>query len=72
MIKTTRYCDICGREQFSSSLFYDNFYQTFLPEPNYDGEIGLSEDKKDICKSCLKKLHWKIGEIKYPNRKCPD
>ena len=67
MIKTTRYCDICGREQHKN---YDNFYQTFLPERDYMGDINLSEDKKDICKECLNKLYWKIEELKPLDGKC--
>ena len=69
MIKTTRYCDICGREQYKN---YDNFYEMFLPERDIDGEIILSNDKQDICKECLKKIYWEISELKHPNRKCPD
>ncbi len=69
MIKTTKYCDICGREQHKN---YDNFYQMYLPERDYYEGIILSETKKDVCKDCLKELYWKISEIKHPNRKCPD
>lgn len=69
MIKTTRYCDICGREQHKC---YDNYYEMFLPERDYDGNIILSEHKKDVCKSCLKEIYWKLSEITHPNRKCPD
>ena len=69
MIKTIRYCDICGREQHK---FYDNFYQMLLPERDYNGDIILSENKSDICKECYKKIHNQINELKHPNRKCPD
>ena len=69
MIKTIRYCDICGREQHKT---YDNFYQMILPARDYMGDINLAEEKSDICKECLKNLHWKISELKYPDRKCPD
>ena len=69
MIKTIRYCDICGREQHK---FYDNFYQMLLPERDYNGDINLSENKSDICKECFKKIHNQINELKHPNRKCPD
>lgn len=69
MIKTIRYCDICGREQHKN---YDNFYQMYLPERDYCGGTILSETKKDVCSGCLRELYWKIGEIKHPNRKCPD
>ena len=68
MIKTTRYCDICDREQHKN---YDNFYHILLPERDYMGDINLSEDEKDICKECLNKLYWKIEELKHPDRKCP-
>lgn len=68
MIKTTRYWDICGREQHKT---YDKFYQVILPARDYMGDINLSEEKSDICKECLKNLYWKISELKYPNRKCP-
>lgn len=51
MIKTTRYCDICGREQHKN---YDTFYQMILPERDYMGDINLSEDKKIFVKSVLK------------------
>ena len=69
MIKTIKYCDICGREQYKN---YDNFYQMLLPELDYNGDIILSETRKDVCKNCLKELYWKIPEIKHPNRKCPN
>ena len=69
MIKTTRYCDICGREQHK---FYDDFYKMYLPELDDIGKITLSKERNDVCKSCLEKLYWKIPEIKHPNRKCPD
>ena len=65
MIKTTRYCDICGKE------IRDTFYQLILPETEYNGEMTLSEDIKDLCKSCLKNLHWKISELKYPDGRFP-
>lgn len=69
MIKTTRYCDICGREQHKT---YDTFYQMILPARNYMGDIILSEEESDICKECFKKLHWKISELKqHPDWKCP-
>lgn len=68
MIKTTRYCDICGREQHKA---YDNFYQMILPARDCMGDINLPEEKSDICKECLKNLYWKISELKYPDRKCP-
>jgi len=66
VIKTTRYCDICGKE-----IRNKIYYQLILPETDYNGEIILSEDKKDLCKECLKNLHWKISELKYPDGKCP-
>ena len=69
MIKTIRYCDICGREQQKN---FDRFFQLVLPERDYMGDINLSEDKKDICKECLNKLYWEISELKHPNRKCFD
>ena len=69
MIKTIKYCDICGREQHKN---YDVFYQMFLPKRDCMGDIILSEGKSDICKSCLKEIYWKLSEIKNPNRKCPD
>lgn len=69
MIKTIKYCDICGREQHKN---YDNFYQMLLPECDYNGDIILSENKKDVCKDCLRKLYWTMPEIKHPNRKCPE
>lgn len=65
MVKTTRYCDICGKE------IRDKFYQLILPETDYNGEMILSEDKKDLCKKCLQNLCWKISELKYPNGSCP-
>ena len=65
MIKTTRYCDICGNE------ICDKFYQLILPETDYNEEMILSEDKKDLCKKCLKNLYWKIDELKCSDRKCP-
>lgn len=61
MIKTTRYCDICRREQRKN---YDNFYQMYLPELDYDGDVNLSETERDICKECFKKIYWKISELK--------
>lgn len=64
MLKTTRYCDICNKE------ICGKFYQLILPETDYNGEIILSEDKKDLCKNCLKNLHWKIRELKHPDGKC--
>ena len=69
MIKTTRYCDICGREQHKN---YDNFYQMLLPKRDCMGDIILSEEKSDVCKSCLKKIYWELSGITHPNRKCPD
>lgn len=69
MIKTTRYCDICGREQRKC---YDQFFQLVLPARDIDGEIILPNDEQDICKECLKKIYWEISELKHPNRKCPD
>lgn len=69
MVKTTRYCDICNREQHKN---YDTFYQMYLPERDIDGAIILSDNELDICKECLKKIYWKISELKHPNRKCPD
>ena len=66
MIKTTKYCDICGREQHKN---YDTFYQMILPARNYMGDIILPEEESDICKECLKNLHWKINELKYPDGK---
>lgn len=68
MIKTIRYCDICGREQYKC---YDQFFQLVLPERDIDGDIILSSNEQDICKECLKKICWKIEELKHPNRKCP-
>ena len=68
MIKTTRYCDICGREQHK---YYDQFFQLVLPARDINGEIILPNDEQDICKECLKNLYWKISELKYPDRKCP-
>ena len=44
----------------------------YLPELDYDGNIDLSETKKDVCKDCLRELYWKMSEIKHRNRKCPD
>lgn len=70
MIKTIRYCDICGREQHKN---YDVFYQMLLPRHGIcTGDIILSEEESDICKQCLTKLYWKINELRHPNRKCPD
>lgn len=70
MVKTTRYCDICGREQHKH---YDVFYQMLLPRRDICTEdIILSEEESDICKQCLTKLYWKFNELRYPNRKCPD
>ena len=66
MIKTTRYCDICGKEINSI------YYQMFLPERNWDGNVTISLEKKDICQNCLKELYLKFSEIKHPNRKCPN
>ena len=55
MIKTTRYCDICGKEQHKT---YDTFYEMILPKRDCIMEdIILSEEKSDICKECLKKLY---------------
>lgn len=66
MIKTTRYCDICGKET-------NNFYhQMFLPERDWDGNITISLEKKDICQNCLKEIYWKLSEITNSNRKCPN
>ena len=67
MIKITKYCDICGREQHKT---YDTFYQMILPERDCMGDINLSEDEKDICKGCLKNIYWKISELKHPDGKC--
>lgn len=69
MIKTTRYCDICGREQHKN---YDTFYQMILPAREYLGDIILPEEESDICKECLQKIYWEISGLKHPNRKCPD
>ena len=69
MIKTIKYCDICGREQHKH---YDNYYEMFLPERDYNGNIILSECKKDVCKNCLKEIYWKLSEIAHPKRECPD
>ena len=66
MVKTTRYCDICGR------IIEFSFYQMQLPEMNNHGEIVLSSKEQDICKLCFRNLYWKMSEIKHPNRKCPD
>ena len=60
MIKTTRYCDICGK-----IIEFSIFYQMQLPEMNNHGEIVLSSKDQDVCKSCLRELYWKIPEIKY-------
>lgn len=68
MIKTTRYCDICGKEQHKN---YDQFFQLVLPERDVNGEIILSNNKQDICKECLQKIYWEISGLKHPNRKCP-
>ena len=69
MIKTTRYCDICGKE---INRQFDSFYQLVLPTRDYKGNYILSETEQDVCKSCFRELYWKIGEIQHPNRKCPD
>ena len=66
MIRTIRYCDICGKE------IRDKFYQLVLPKYDAYGEVIVPEDKSDLCKTCLKGLLWKISDLKYPNRKCPD
>lgn len=68
MIKTIRYCDICGRKQHKTD---DNFYQMTLPARDYMGDITLSEEKSDICKECLQNLYWKIKELKDPDWECP-
>lgn len=65
VIKTTRYCDICGKE------IRDKFYQLILPEYNNYGEIILPENKSDLCKTCFRELFWKISDLKYPDGKCP-
>lgn len=64
MIKTTRYCDLCGREQHT---LYDQFFQLVLPERDMDGEIILSNNE-DICKECFKKIYWKISELKCSDK----
>ena len=68
MIKTTRYCDICGREIDKN---FDKYYYE-LTLPYTDGVNIMGTIKSDVCSECTMKLHWKIKEIKYPNRKCPD
>ena len=65
MIKTTRYCDICNKE-------INIYYQMDLPEKDWDGNVTISLEKKDVCQNCLKELYLKLLEIKHPNRKCPD
>lgn len=67
MIKTTRYCDICGKEQHN----YDLFFQIILSEQDINGKITLS-NIQDICEECLEKIYWKISELKHPNRKYSD
>ena len=67
MIKTIRYCDICGREQHKH---YGNYYEMFLP--NTDGVNIIGTTQADVCSECAMKLYWKIKELKYPNRRCPD
>ena len=67
MIKTTRYCDICGKEQHKN---YDKFYDLFLPHT--DGISIIDLVKSDVCSECVMKLYWKINELKHLNRKCPD
>ena len=67
MIKTTKYCDICGREQHKN---YDKFYDLFFPRT--DGISIIDLVKSDVCSECVMKLYWKINELKHPNRKCPD
>ena len=67
MIKTTRYCDICGREIHKN---FDKYYELTLP--NADGVNIINVIDSDVCSECAMKLYWKIKEIKYPNRKCPD
>ena len=66
MIKTIRYCDICGRELDDG---FDKFYDLSLPHT--DGE-NIIEVKSDVCYKCAMELCWKIKELKYPNRRCLD
>lgn len=66
MIKTIRYCDICGRELNN----FDKFYDISLPQTDGVNIIGIV--KSDVCSECAMKLYWKIKELKYPNRRCPD
>ena len=66
MIKTIRYCDICGRELNNFDKFYD------LSLPHTDGINLIDIVKSDVCSECIMKLYWKIEELKHPTRKCPD
>ena len=61
MIKTTRYCDICGK---IIDGYNRDFYQMQLPEADSGGHYYLSKTEKDICSKCFKELYWKIGELK--------
>jgi len=63
MVKTTRYCDICGREIHKN---FDKFFQIILPEMNEHEEIIPSNIEKDVCQTCFRELYWKIREIKHP------
>ena len=67
MIKTIRYCDICGKELHEH---FDPFYDLSLPLS--DGMNIIDIIKSDVCSACAVKLYWKIDELKHPNRKCPD
>lgn len=67
MIKTIRYCDICGKELRDG---FDKFYDLSLPLT--DGVNIIDIIKSDVCSECAVKLNWKINELKHPNRKCPD
>lgn len=67
MIKTIKYCDICGREQHK---YFDPFYNLSLPLS--DGMNIIDITKSDVCSKCAVKLYQKINELKHPNRKCPD
>ena len=66
MIKTTRYCDICGKEIND----FDKFYELSLPHTDGINLIGII--KSDVCSECIIKLDRKIKELKHPTRKCPD
>lgn len=61
MVKTTKYCDICGK-----IIDYrdKDSYQIKLPTMDSNGRIYLSNTAQDVCYYCFQDLYWKIGQIR--------